>query len=120
MSRGLVCAMLALCVSVAACQGQSAREKSAEYAANKAAARYVAEAAQKAAISRPGAQVCRQVGIGISEYDWVRGRVIEIGGNRIQVRLDSTGRFPQTLNGVSLTQGTPIWDEMSNWVPCSY
>lgn len=80
----------------------------------------LAEAARRAALSKPGAQVCRQVGVGIAEYDWLRGRVSEIGGDRIQVRLDSAGRFPQTLNGVSLAKGTLVWDEMSNWVPCSY
>ena len=112
--------MLALCVSVAACQSQSAREKAAEYAANKTAAKTLAEAARRAALSKPGVQVCRQFGVGIAEYDWIRGRVSEIGADRIQVRLDNTGRFPQTLNGVSLTRGTLVWDEMSNWVPCSY
>ena len=112
--------LLALCVSVAACQSQSAKERAAEFAANNAASRTIADAAQRAAVSRPGAQVCRQVGVGISEYDWIRGRVSEVRGGRIQVRLDSTGRFPQTLEGVSLAQGTVVWDEISNWVPCTY
>jgi len=118
--RAPVWATLALCVCVAACQSQSAREKAAEYAANRAAARSIADAANRAALSKPGAQVCRLVGVGIAQYDWIRGRVSEISGETIQVRLDSAGRFPQTLNGVGLAQGTLVRDEMSNWVPCSY
>ncbi len=118
--RGSICAVLALCVSLAACQSQSARERAAEYAASRDAARLLADAGHRAALSKPGAQVCRQIGIGIAEYDWIRGRVSEIGADRIRVRLDNAGRFPQTLDGVRLAQGTLVWDEMSKWVPCSY
>jgi hypothetical protein len=81
-------------------------------------ARAVHESATHAAVARPGARVCRQMQVGISERDWVRGVVEEADAGNIRVRIDDPGRFAHTINGVSATRGALVHDRSTAWLLC--
>jgi hypothetical protein len=72
----------------------------------------------RAAMSRPGAIVCRQLLVGIAERDWVRGEVVELQGHLVQIRIDDGGRYPHILKGVSYSQGAVVWSTPGLWTPC--
>src|SRR4051812_36170052 len=98
--------------------GYSARSPVVDESIQAAEARTLTNSARRAAVSAPGTKVCRQLTIGIAEQAWIRGFVVEVQLNSIRIRIDDPGRFPQTLNGVLLAQGTFLWDESRNWIPC--
>jgi hypothetical protein len=100
-----------------ACATFSEHDAAADTAARQALARAVAETAGRVAVSKPGAKVCRQIMVGISERDWVRGTVIEVGADRINVRIDDPGRFPQAADG--LARGATSWETPLHWIPCT-
>jgi len=83
-------------------------------------ARAVTETATQAAVAKPGAKVCRQMQVGIAERDWVRGVVMEVGGEKIGVRIDDPGRFPHSLNGTAVVRGVLVRDTASAWTPCLF
>ena len=83
-----------------------------------AVARTIAETAARVAASKVGAKVCRRVTVGISEHDWIRGVVTEIEADRIRVRIEDPGRFPQVLDGTTIARGALISDSPLNWLPC--
>jgi len=83
-------------------------------------ARSVSETAAQAAVARPGAKICRQMRVGIAERDWIRGVVVEIAGDRIGVRIEDPGRFPQSLNGTTLMRGARVEDSAAAWTPCIF
>ena len=82
-------------------------------------ARTIAEAATRVAVSKKGIRVCRETPIGISERDWIRGTVVDVAGDRIRVRVDDPGRFPQILQGIQIARDVVLWDTSLNWTPCS-
>ena len=84
-----------------------------------AVARVLSETAARVAVSKVGAKVCRQLSIGISEHDWIRGTVTETKADRIQVRIEDPGRFPESIGGTTLTRGASISDTPLNWIPCA-
>ncbi|MHB1591590.1 MAG: MORN repeat-containing protein [Sulfuricella sp.] len=67
----------------------------------------------------PGVKVCRQLTVGISEHDWVRGVVVEASAGNVGVKIVDPGRFPQTLYGAEITRGALVWDSVTAWTPCS-
>lgn len=69
-------------------------------------------------VSRPGTKVCRQLTVGISERDWVRGVVVGADADGVAVRIDDPGRFQHTLYGVELVRGTVVRDALRVWMPC--
>jgi hypothetical protein len=81
-------------------------------------ARIISSVATRVAVSKVGANVCRKVSVGISESDWIRGAVKEVGGDKIQVQIENPGRFPETLGGVPVAKGALIWDTALLWAPC--
>ena len=118
MHRYVVFAALAWTVGLAACGAIGSRTKTSDEAERAAVARVLAETATRVAVSKPGAKVCRQLSVGISEHDWIRGVVTQIEGDKIRVRIEDPGRFPQVIDGTTLTRGALISDTPLNWVPC--
>ena len=114
----LALAALATGALAAGCGGGAARLSVPEEAAQAAVARTLSETARRVAVSKIGATVCRQMVVGISERDWVRGTVVEIDSSKIRLRIDAPGRFAQTLNGARLMPGLVVWDEAAEWTPC--
>ena len=98
--------------------GCSANEAARGPAFDPQFARTVTETATQAAVAKPGAKVCRTMQVGISERDWIRGVVAEVGNARIGVRIDDPGRFPHVLEGVSVARGTLVHDRPAAWIPC--
>ena len=95
------------------------RQFGAQSAAHSSDARTLDETAKRVAVSKAGARVCREMKVGISERDWIRGKVIEVGPKSIRVEIYDAGRFPQTLGATELKNGVSIWDNPANWTPCS-
>lgn len=73
----------------------------------------------QAAIAMPGVKVCRQLTVGISERDWIRGLVVEASTGNVGVKIVDPGRFPHTLYGAEITRGALVWDSVTAWTPCS-
>jgi hypothetical protein len=71
-----------------------------------------------AAIAGSGSKVCRWLQIGISEEDLIIGEVIDTKQGEIEVRIQTPGRFRNSLNGVDLSRGTVVWDSVRAWSPC--
>ena len=81
-------------------------------------ARSIADIAAHAAVSKPGARVCRELQVGIAERDWLRGVVVEVKATEVAIRIDDPGRFAHTLNGVEAKRGATIRDNPTAWIPC--
>jgi len=116
--RVILVALFAAAI-LAACGWGGARPLPADAASRAADARTLAETAARIAVSKAGAKVCRQMAVGISERDWIRGVVVEVSADRIRVRIDELGRYPQTLDGVVLASGVAVWDSPLRWTPCA-
>lgn len=118
--RGLHGALpLALCGFLAACGGLPASDPIAAEAARAAAARAISETAARVAASKIGARVCREMVMGIAEREWIRATVVAVAADRIRVRVDDPGRFPQTLHGIRIARNIELWDTPLDWKPCS-
>lgn len=113
--------VVAVCVvaSLAGCGAPPVRDANAEELARATAARTVNDTAVRVAVSKPGQKVCRLLTVGISERDWIRGVVFAVEGDRVLIKIDQVGRFPQTLDGVALAPGALIRDTPLNWTPCA-
>ena len=81
-------------------------------------AQAVHESAIRAAVSHPGATVCRQLMVGIAERDWLRGEVVEVGDQTIGVRIRDSGRFPHMAGKTAIVPGTVMWAAPVAWTPC--
>jgi len=112
----MTCLARALAVALAALAACAAPPAPSALDAERA--RTVADLAAQAAVAKPGVRVCRQVSVGISERDWLRGTVVEVAANLIAVRIDDAGRFPHTLEGVPVVRGTIAWSAAAGWIPC--
>jgi hypothetical protein len=76
----------------------------------RARAKFAAEA--RAAVTKEGQKVCREMPVGIGGRDWVRGVVVGIEGEHVGVRVDDPGahaHFPR---------GEVVWDLARSWTPC--
>lgn len=70
------------------------------------------------AVSKIGTKVCREETIGINNKEQIEGQVTAIDGNRINVNILTTGEGRRMLNGIDITPGMLVWDEVYNWLPC--
>ena len=114
----ILVALLAISTLIAACGRQVARDSVAEESRRATNARIITETATRVAVSKVGAKVCRRVTVGISEHDWIRGIVVELGEDKVHIRVEEPGRFPQALGGAELARGVLFWDTPLNWTPC--
>ena len=117
-SRATVVA-LGVSAILVACGWGAARGPAADDPERAAALRSLGDTAARVAVSKTGVRVCRQTAVGISERDWIRGVVVEVAAEKIRVRIDDPGRFPQTLDGLTLARGLSVWDTPLRWTPCN-
>lgn len=73
---------------------------------------------RQVAVARLGLKVCRKVTVGISESEWIRGVVVEMGEATIGVKIDDPGQLVLTLNGVRVERGAIVRDSFAAWEPC--
>jgi hypothetical protein len=71
-----------------------------------------------AAVAKPGVKVCRALLVGIAVHDWIRGEVIAVNADRIEVRIDDPGQQPHEIGGKPLAKGMTLWFDASKWTPC--
>jgi len=71
-----------------------------------------------AAVAKPGVKVCRALVVGIAVRDWIRGEVIAVHADRIEVRIDDPGQQPHEIDGKPLVKGMTHWFDASAWTPC--
>lgn len=81
-----------------------------------ARARAYAELA--AAVGKPGVKVCRDMTVGTSTHDRVRGTVMEVKEGQIKVRIDDAGQFQHLIANVVISKNDTIWDALQSWTPC--
>lgn len=77
-----------------------------------------ARAEQVAAVGVRGARVCRDFPIGIAIRDRVRGTVIAVEVDRIEIAIEFPGKFQHSVGNVLITKATKIWSPISAWFPC--
>ena len=75
-------------------------------------------AEQMVRVSIPGAAVCRNIPVGISEIDTVSAVVLSAEGNRIRVRIERPGRLGAELDGRMVKQGMELSDYVDRWMVC--
>ncbi len=71
-----------------------------------------------AAVAKPGVKVCRALLVGIAVHDWIRGEVIKVDADRIEVRIDDPGQQPHVIDKRPLSKGMAFWSEAADWKPC--
>ena len=71
-----------------------------------------------AVVAKPGVKVCRALLVGIAVHDWIRGEVIAVDADRIEVRIDDPGQQPHEISGKPLAKGMTLWFDASKWAPC--
>jgi hypothetical protein len=71
-----------------------------------------------AAVGKPGVKVCRALLVGIAVHDWIRGEVIAVDADRIEVRIDDPGQQPHVIDDRPLTKGMAFWSAAEEWKPC--
>ena len=70
------------------------------------------------AVAKPEVTVCRALQVGIAVHDWIRGRVVAVKLERIEVRIDDPGRQPHEIDDRRLTAGMSFWSSADVWKPC--
>ena len=75
-------------------------------------------AEQMVRVSIPGAKVCRNVPMGISEVDTISAVVLSTEGNRIRVRIEHPGRLGAELDGLAVKAGMELSDYVDRWMVC--
>lgn len=108
---------LCVCLSIGACSSNVPKKETAAFDARLASS--VSTSAAQAAVGSGGTKVCRWIQIGIAERDLLRGVVQQQEGDTVRVRIEEPGRFPNTLNGVSLARGALVADKAIAWTPCA-
>jgi hypothetical protein len=81
-------------------------------------ARARAYAERIAAVSKVGANVCREMEVGIATLDRIRGTVIGIRRDRLTVRIEDAGKFQHVIDGGEIAKGATISDAAALWTPC--
>jgi hypothetical protein len=71
-----------------------------------------------ASVGSPGQFVCSRLKVGISEHDWIKGYVVAVTDNAIEVRITDPGQFPHEYQGKSLVAGMRVKEEAIKWQPC--
>jgi hypothetical protein len=70
------------------------------------------------AVAKPGITVCRALQVGIAVRDWIRGEVMAVATDRIEVRIDDPGQQPHDVGGRPLVKGMTLWSDAAEWTPC--
>ena len=78
-----------------------------------------ADAERRAAVSNAGTKVCSPTAIGIGVIDWVKGTVVGAQGDTLRVRIDTSARYGQRIDGIELKKDAVVNDSMANWMPCA-
>lgn len=81
-------------------------------------ARVISDLETRVAVARIGVQVCRSYSVGVSEQNWVRGRVTALEGENVIVTVDDPGRFVMDVAGQRLRKGVLLKESPRSWVPC--
>ena len=81
-----------------------------------ARARFEEEA--RLAVAKEGQKLCREMPVGIGNYDWVRGRVVAVSGSKVQVQISDPGETLHLIAGVEARRGIVVSDAPQNWTPC--
>lgn len=71
-----------------------------------------------AAVGKPRIKVCRVLLVGIAVRDWIRGEVMAVDADRIEVRIDDPGRHPHVVDNQPLVKGMTIRSAAAEWTPC--
>lgn len=119
MTRSNLLVALALCIYLASCSGRTIKDRDTPEANQASKARAVNEVAVRVAVSKVGARVCREIAVGISEHDLIRGEVVEVTPDVVKVKVTEAGRFPETIGNVVVTPGIFLSDTPLNWRPCT-
>jgi hypothetical protein len=64
------------------------------------------------AVAKEGVKVCREMAVGIGNWEWVRGVVVAVKDEEVGVRIDEPGRYGH------FKMGETAWDAATAWVPC--
>jgi len=70
------------------------------------------EAEAREAVAKEGTRVCRELAVGIGSWEWARGVVVKVDGEKIGVRVDDPGKHGQYKAG-EVTSDAP-----TAWIPC--
>jgi hypothetical protein len=81
----------------------------------RAQARFQQEA--RAAVSKQGEKVCRELPVGIAGFDLVRGVVVAIADDKVAIRIEDLGSQSNALAAIA-KQGETVWDSPLAWTPC--
>jgi hypothetical protein len=66
----------------------------------------------RAAVAKEGVKVCREMAVGIGNWEWVRGVVVALKADQVGVRIDEPGKYGHFKSGET------AWDEPTAWTPC--
>jgi hypothetical protein len=77
-----------------------------------------ADSELKAAVARVGTRVCRDSLVGIAVREILRGTVVAVNDESIDVRIDEPGSMEHTIGGRAAAKGAIVSDTFRNWVPC--
>ncbi len=72
----------------------------------------------KAAVSRPGISVCREMKVGIVTLERIHGTVAAAREEHIEVRIDYAGLMGHVIRGVDVHKDVVVKDDFPNWSPC--
>jgi hypothetical protein len=72
-----------------------------------------------AAVGRPGAQVCREMTVGIGTKDWIRGFVTNLQEGVISVRVDDAGQFQHMIGNRTVKKGDEVQEPLHLWTLCA-
>ena len=75
-------------------------------------------AESRKAVAKQGQIVCRAMRVGIAEREWIRGTVIGVHGDKVEIRIDAPGSHGETISGIELKKDGVVWDEPYGWTPC--
>jgi len=70
------------------------------------------------AIGKPGVKVCREMTFGIGGKERISGTVAAVNGTRLEINILSGGGNIPSINGVNITLGAMLWDDIYQWLPC--
>ena len=72
----------------------------------------------RVAVAKVGIRVCRDILVGISERNWVKGTVTGLNADEVIVAVDDPGSILLEVNGARLEKGTMLKEPARLWTPC--
>jgi hypothetical protein len=70
------------------------------------------------AVGKEGTRVCREMPVGIGQWEWLKGTVVGISDTLVGIRLDDPGKQPHAIAGAEVSKGEVVWDAPHFWTPC--